>query len=356
MAVREDLDLSFLYWPGNERLHAELSAIDGIQLIETPTRARRFQQFWNTVQRSAVKAIAQQMKSAQPDLVVVAQGDIEISSLGVHAAKAAGLPCVSYIPCPHNQAEMGSKLGALRDLCNRPLFNLPDAFITICQPMADRLVDQGCRKPIEIVYNGVEVDRFQPRPTTQARAALGLPTDRRLAGIAARVQFDQKGQDLLVRAMAEGSGKEAVDCDLVFAGDGPDLDALKSMTDQLELSERVHFLAWQSDTAALYSALDVLVLPSKFEGFPLVMIESVLCGVPVIASDIDGMQEFLPAEWRFAQGSESAVRQCLRNVLDADPTEHLAKLKKRALAEMTSETFATSFEETCRKLAMALSG
>ncbi|MEM7383640.1 MAG: glycosyltransferase [Verrucomicrobiota bacterium] len=345
MAADPDLEIAFLYFDQNQRLKEGLAAINRIETHATPIRSRRFQSFWNMTQQGAVAELASRMRELAPDAVIVAQGDIEISSMGVHAARKAGLRCISYIPCPHTQVEMGAKLGRLRDVCNRSLYNLPDAFITICQSMADRLQERGTRVPIEVVYNGIDLSRLQPRSRSQARNQLGLSQEKQLVGLAGRVQFDQKGQDFFLRSLANWNRP---DTELVIAGDGPDLSKLKGIAEAQNLP--VHFLAWQNDPVLLYSSLDVLVMPSRFEGFPLVMIEAIQCGIPVLASDRDGMQEFLPPNWRFNRTDPNHFRMQLETLLDSDPQPLLKPLQEQIQRGMTREAFGSSFRKACKKL------
>jgi glycosyltransferase involved in cell wall biosynthesis len=78
---------------------------------------------------------------------------------------------------------------------------------------------------------------------------------------------------------------------LVLAGDGKLLHQLKHQAADLEISERTHFLGWRSDTAQLLMAYDLLLMPSLWEGFGLVVLEAMSKRLPVIASDISALPE-----------------------------------------------------------------
>ena len=151
-----------------------------------------------------------QPSELSPSLIVAIQGNIEHSSLALHAARCASIPVTSYIPVPHSNAVMGARLGAIRDVFSSRLFRLPGSFITISDEMARLLRLQGVTAPIHLVYNGVDTLRFQPGgETAAARQQLNLPTGKILLGIIGRIEFRQKQQHLLVQALAADSALAA---------------------------------------------------------------------------------------------------------------------------------------------------
>jgi glycosyltransferase involved in cell wall biosynthesis len=74
--------------------------------------------------------------------------------------------------------------------------------------------------------------------------------------------------------------------DLVITGDGEKRRALYDEAHMLGLADRTHFLGTRNDTPTIYSALDVFVLPSEQEAFPMVVLEAMACGLPIIATDV----------------------------------------------------------------------
>ena len=77
----------------------------------------------------------------------------------------------------------------------------------------------------------------------------------------------------------------------VIAGDGPLRQELVALAEDLGLRDRVHFLGFRSDASALMGSLDVLVVPSLTEGSPLVTLEAMAAGVPVVASAVGGIPD-----------------------------------------------------------------
>ncbi len=293
----------------------------------------------NRLQPSRIRNLADRFRQLSPSLVIALQGNIEHSSLGLHAARRAGIRCASYIPVPHSNAEMGARLGALRDQFCAHLFKLPDAFITITDEMARLLKQQGAVAPIDIVYNGVDTYRFQSGDAKTACVELGLPFDKVRVGVIGRIEFCQKQQHLLVQAIAADPAL-AASCHLVFAGDGPDISALQDLIRQHQLSATV--LPW-CDPARLYQALDALVIPSRYEGLPLVMLEALASGTAVLGSDRDGMKDLLPAAWRFEPNSPAALSAALGRFVGNGRPAPDASLVSRVRETMSLESFNRSF-------------
>jgi glycosyltransferase involved in cell wall biosynthesis len=138
-----------------------------------------------------------------------------------------------------------------------------------------------------VVLNGVDTDRFaptDPAARAAARAALGLPADRPVIGIAARLE-PVKGVDVAIAAMAVLPG----DALLAIAGAGGEEAALRAQAAALGLGDRVRFLGLLGDMPGFYAALDLYCLPSRNEGLPLALLEAQSAGVPVVATRVGGV-------------------------------------------------------------------
>ncbi len=92
-----------------------------------------------------------------------------------------------------------------------------------------------------------------------------------------------KALDVLITALAEVEGAF-----LWLAGEGPERTALERLADELGVRERVRFLGWRTDLAALYGAADICVFPSRYEGFGQIVLEAWAAGVPLIAAAAAG--------------------------------------------------------------------
>ncbi|HLK12037.1 MAG TPA: glycosyltransferase family 4 protein [Candidatus Binatia bacterium] len=137
-----------------------------------------------------------------------------------------------------------------------------------------------------VVYvpNGVDLARFAPEVVPYPHGRPYVLAVGRLA--------HQKGFDVLLEAWAL-AGPAAAGVDLLLAGDGPDRAALERQAAELGIAASVHFLGSTQSArlAALYRGALLLACPSRWEGLPLVCLEAMASGCPVVGSDVDGIPD-----------------------------------------------------------------
>jgi glycosyltransferase involved in cell wall biosynthesis len=336
----------FFCSPANGRLNQRLKEIQtltgNLEIRTTPFTTRKLQGLRNRFANTSIGALARLLGQENPDLILCIQGEIEDGSLALCAAERISAPCISYIPVPHRMALMGAKLGAVRDQLNAYLFKKPDGWITISDSMKILLEERGTSAPVEVVHNGIDLSRFAPRDKLAARVALKLPPDKTILGTIGRVEFNQKQQDFLVRTFSN-AWKNNPAMHLVIAGDGPDRGRLEALVDGLGLQDQITLLPWQADSALFYSALDLLVIPSRFEGVPLVMLEAIACGIPVIGSARDGMKDLLPAAWTF-ETENSAALVDVAEYVSKHWEQMLPALQAKIHDQYSVEKFQQNFE------------
>jgi glycosyltransferase involved in cell wall biosynthesis len=226
-------------------------------------------------------------------------------------------------------------------MLDRYLYTMPDKFITISESVKRMLLERGAKAEISVIPNGIELNHCNGN-RTKMRRAYGFSEGEYIAGVVGRIAFRQKAQDFLINAIA--SYKEQLeDVRFCVIGDGPDEQKLRGMIRDAKLDDRVRMLPWNSDLSSFYSALDLLIIPSRFEGVPLVMLEAMWHEVPVVASNVDGMAEVLPSEWLFqCENPESLVSVLLR-VRSADNSRLLAANKKTVSEQFSMSRFQNSF-------------
>jgi len=190
-----------------------------------------------------------------------------------------------------------------------------DALITVCNALKTELVALGVDEAkVTSLRNGVDLQRFQPGPREQQRAALGCDG---FTLLAVGHLVPVKGHVLMIAALPLLPGVS-----LLLAGDGPERVRLQAQAVALGVADRVRFLGAlpQTELPALYSAADALLLSSSREGWANVLLESMACGTPVVASRVWGTPEVvaepaagvLMAE-RSAQGVADAVNALRAN-------------------------------------------
>lgn len=177
-----------------------------------------------------------------------------------------------------------------------------DAVTAVCGAVADSLTrDYGVtRAGVRVIPNGTEVPdeatgEREAREARVLRARLGASAHRPLWLCAARLER-QKGHDVLLEAAADVK-RRGLDFVIVLAGDGGERAALEDHAAGLGVADAVHFVGRVEEIGPLYAAADVVVLPSRWEGLPLSMLEALSRGRPVVASRVGGIPEVVEHDW-----------------------------------------------------------
>jgi glycosyltransferase involved in cell wall biosynthesis len=190
------------------------------------------------------------------------------------------------------------------------------------------------RTSMTVVHNGVPDRQFVDRRSS------GQP----VVGCAARLE-DQKGVDVLVRALLR-----VPDANLVLVGDGECRAALERLVAELNLADRVKFMGWRDDAPRQIASFDVFALASRNEAFPLTIVEAMLAGTPVVASDVGSVSEAIIDDVTgllVPSGDEAALAHALRRLLgDAALRRRLATAaREHALAHFTDVTMADRYDQ-----------
>jgi glycosyltransferase involved in cell wall biosynthesis len=203
------------------------------------------------------------------------------------AAKLAGARCVHT---KHGANAMPSRRRVLSRVAGR----FVDAFVCVSEMTAATARGQReiADEKIVTIENGIDLSRFvrdaaeHARVRGEVRAELGIAPDAFVVGSVGRI-VAEKNQALLVDALAPELSPSMA---LVIAGDGPLLPALREKVSALgEKSPRVHLLGARRDVPRLYAAFDVFALSSDSEGLPLVIVEAMAAGLPVVSTDVGGI-------------------------------------------------------------------
>lgn len=191
------------------------------------------------------------------------------------------------------------------------------ASAAVSQALADEMVKLAplAKQPI-LLRNAVDLDLFHP----QAKA-LQMPFklndgDKLILSVGNLIEL--KGHHLVIDALVL-----LPHINLIIIGDGILKDKLQQQVKKLKLADRVHFTGniQQSELPGYYASADALVLASSREGMPNVLLESIACGTPVIATDVGGSKEVIDSpevgELLSDRSSESIVK-ALKLVLSKD--------------------------------------
>ena len=160
--------------------------------------------------------------------------------------------------------------------------------VTVSEALRGALLELGVSAArVETLRNGVDLEKFRPGDRANARKQVGF-VRRTLLAVGNLV--DVKDHDLLIRALPL-----VPDADLVIVGEGPLRERLLAVARDLGVGNRVRILpnVLQDQLVTYYVAADLSVLTSRHEGMPNVVLESLACGTPVVATPVEGVPELL---------------------------------------------------------------
>lgn len=166
-----------------------------------------------------------------------------------------------------------------------------DAMITVCDALRSRLIELGAAPDkVKSLRNGVDLALFRPLCKRMARKRLKLNPDGQVLLTVGHL-VERKGHHLVIKALASLGDKIT----LLVVGDGEMRDDLKRVAEDKGVSDRVRFCGSvsQSDLPWYYSAADALVLASSREGMANVLLESLACGTPAVATNVWGTPEVI---------------------------------------------------------------
>jgi len=170
---------------------------------------------------------------------------------------------------------------------------------------------------LRVVRNGIDVDRFgEARPA--GPEVFGLDAGARVVLCAGRLDR-QKGQDVLLRAWPKVVGEEPW-AHLVLAGEGPTERKLRHLARKLRIRSSVRFAGFQRDPERLFALAEIVVAPSRWEGFGLVAAEAGAASKPVVASRVTGLEEIVlegETGHLVPPGDAWALSDALRSLLSA---------------------------------------
>lgn len=212
----------------------------------------------------------------------------------VFGAKIAGVPRILHVEHGLDVAQLKGEPWRRR-IARRFAYGMADKVATVSRDLAAKYARLSGvpLSRFDIVLDGIDTRRFAFDDAARAkcRAAIGAGEDRFVLGCVARLD-PVKNHLLLLRALQLFCKLDRA-VTLVLAGDGPERPRLEAEVANLGLQDCVRFLGNLKDVRPWLSAFDACVLPSLFEGISVSLLESMACGLPVIASDVGGNGEVI---------------------------------------------------------------
>ena len=248
----------------------------------------------------------------------------------LHSSKAAALGRVAaltiggperpaVVVTPHYWSWMvGGPWAPLYRSVERSLAHRCDTFVALSEvEAAEGRRVLGRSIPVRVIANGVDLDRFSPEGPSATRE----PSDP-LVVCVGRLSH-QKGQDIAIRALAR-LGDRGVRLRLVGdESDAGERRRLAELARGLGVGDRVEWVGAVEDTAPHYRAADVVVVPSRWDGMSLALLEAIATGAAIVATLVSGSDALGDAGLRVAPDDPAALADALEGLL-RDPARRRA--------------------------------
>ncbi|OUL34788.1 glycosyl transferase [Nostoc sp. T09] len=235
---------------------------------------------------------------------------------------------------------------ALNAHWEKQAFQQAKVVIAVSEKVAQELVNIGVpRSRIQVIVNGVDLEEFTPG--VGARQTWNLPENVPLALFAGDIRTSRKNLDTVLYALAKVPNLHLA---VVGSTEGSPFPQLAA---SLGLSERVHFLGYRRDIAAIMRVADLFVFPSRYEACTLVLLEALASGLPVITATATGGAELVTPECGVVLSDsddiDALVAALLSVVNDGALMQQMGKAA-RSVAEQHSwntmaQTYVDLFEE-----------
>jgi glycosyltransferase involved in cell wall biosynthesis len=223
------------------------------------------------------------IRSERPDLV---HAHLPVAGIGTRLA-LLGLP----VPLVYTEHNPWKTYHPLTRWGNAGSIRLTGAIVAVSDQVRGSIMGSRLGRALAdrttTIHNGIDADRVR-REAEEDPTGIGAAT----FGAIISLQRPQKGADVLVRAVsilqADFPGNRCV-----ILGEGPFLAPVRRLAEKLGVASAIEFPGRRMDARAIMSRLEVVVLPSRNEGLPLVLLEAMALGRPVVASAVGGIPEVI---------------------------------------------------------------
>ena len=215
--------------------------------------------------------------------------DFYTSVFAVPAARLAGVPVVLA-----SRRELLNLRSRWQQRATRVACRLATGVVVNSRAVEHDMsgLESGSRRKIDVLPNCIDLDEFEPKLSSGGiRRELGLSPRSILIGALGNLRPEKNLETFLLAA--RGILDAIPSAEFLVIGDGPAANKLKSLADDLHLSQSIHFLGERPDVPDLVAALDILVLSSYTESFPNAILEAMAMGKPVVATNVGGIPELV---------------------------------------------------------------
>ena len=331
----------------NERglLLQDLRGVRGVEVITVAALRREITPFKDLL---ALVRITSLLNNFKPDIV------------HTHTPKAGLIGRVAArllrIPCIHTVHGIGCDVSAMSLVekvylaCERLAAKLSAVQVMVSEGLRKTCVEYGLAPDgkVRVIFGGFDARQFAKLPTrSKARVALGLPVEGVVIGTVSCMKPGKRVGDFVEVCKQVRSAIPNMTAGVV--GDGELRQEIQREIDRGGLEESIRLLGWRRDVPAIMAAMDVFVLMSAHEGFPLTVLEAMAAGVPVVATRVDGCIEIIEKtragvliERGDIEGGATAV---VRLLADRGRFEQMGRRARKGVARWNFDAMCERYKE-----------
>lgn len=248
--------------------------------------------------------------------------------------------------------------GSVHRRVDRALAHLTTRLIACTQQVAEKLVrvDGIAEDKVTTLANAVDLERFKNVVPVSLQTEFSIPVNTPVVAVLGRLE-PVKGQGYLLSCLRRLRDQDVKFCCL-FIGDGPDKQDLQTQVSALQLSNDVFFAGFRRDVPQVLAAIDVLVIPSQWEGLPMALLEAMALARAVVAHDVGGIADVLRDGKDgvvVPPGNPDALTRALQNVLmDSKLRKEMgASARKRVEEKYSAKELSACYEALYREVLIA---
>jgi glycosyltransferase involved in cell wall biosynthesis len=220
-----------------------------------------------------------------------------------------------------------------------------DTVVPVSEKLGRQLVEAGVEVQRVRVIRNAWTPASQPLGRSEARGILGLSPDSFIIGWVGRFTLE-KSVDTLLRAFAL---LEIPEARLSLVGGGPEEPSLRSLAHDLSLRDRIHWQGVVPEARNLFAAFDCLALTSWSEGTPMVLLEAMAAGTPIVTTRVGGIEDMVSTDEAILvpPSRPEVVAEALRSVYLRPrlAEERAASARRRLEREFTLDPWLDQYEE-----------
>jgi glycosyltransferase involved in cell wall biosynthesis len=230
----------------------------------------------------------------------------------------------------------------------RIFYRFADKIVAVSEGIKTNLVEEFniSSYKIEVLYNPIDLNRISELCKISVEHIFFKERAPVILSVGRLVP--QKGFDILLIAFRDIIKK--MDARLIILGEGPEKESLSRLVNDLAITEKVSFLGFQKNPYKFMSRADIFVLPSRYEGLPMVILEAMACDTPVVATDCKSGPREILQNGRYGvlvptediDALSTAILELLR---DKALRASFSRLAKQRVKDFAVEKIVSKYEE-----------